>query len=242
MRSWCCAVSAHETLRDECASLRSVAWEQQTATTATKKEKEGVGALLLSCWVPSIFRYNQVGSIGNIPPHVSRCCTFFLPLFICFLGLCSVFSSVFFLFSCVSVLLQCSSQAISSFPAPSILHLVPPPSPLILSFYGICWRYFFSPTRAPLLPFHPFLFLLSFIASLIPWFAHVNTFSHTFTQTHTDTHTRTYWPWSGLPVKPSDVWSCFAWFRRRARGDKPLHLTSHISSSQSEENEQERWR
>lgn len=36
-----------------------------------------------------------------------------------------------------------------------------------------------------------------------------------------------------LPAKPSDVWSCFAWFRSRARGDKPLHLTSPISCSQS---------
>lgn len=36
-----------------------------------------------------------------------------------------------------------------------------------------------------------------------------------------------------LPVKLSDVWSCFAWFRRRARGEKPLHLNSLISCSQS---------
>lgn len=49
---------------------------------------------------------------------------------------------------------------------------------------------------------------------------------HTFTNTYSGTC-------NGLPVKPSDVWSCFAWFRRRARGDKPLHLNSHISCGQS---------
>lgn len=41
--------------------------------------------------------------------------------------------------------------------------------------------------------------------------------------------------YSKLPVKPHDIWSCFAWCRRRARGDKPLHVTPRISSnSQSE--------
>lgn len=44
---------------------------------------------------------------------------------------------------------------------------------------------------------------------------------------HTCTHTSS--AYSSPPLKPSDVWRFFAWFRQRARGDKLLHLTSHIS-------------
>ena len=65
-----------------------------------------------------------------------------------------------------------------------------------------------------------------------------------WTHTHTHTHTHTLSIWSSLSVKPSDVWSCFAWFRRSARGDKPFHLNSYIKRSQRRrvgESEREMW-
>lgn len=72
----------------------------------------------------------------------------------------------------------------------------------------------------------------------LSWCEHVKT-----THALACTHSKAAQCSSRLPVEPSDVWRCSAWFRSRARGDKPLHLTSPISCSQGRSGgEQERAR
>jgi len=80
-----------------------------------------------------------------------------------------------------------------------------------------------------------FSFIVSYFFSFLAKLFHIQPalWTHFCARTHTHIYSECI-----LSVKLSDVWSCFAWFRSRARGDKPLHLTSHISYSTSEESSQ----